>query len=181
MTFEHLLCKHPAMIVTETSHSASVRPAVVDDANRIACLFIQSAEYHARIDPGRYSPPSLEAISAYYWKELQNFSDIAAARTIFVAELAGEIVGFVEARIERSGDLMHKEMTYCHISEIAVSSCHQNRGIGSQLLIAAEDWGRVQGAFFASLEYHIANRRAAGFYQQGMGYAPAATIAIKPL
>jgi ribosomal protein S18 acetylase RimI-like enzyme len=76
---------------------------------------------------------------------------------------------------------MHREILYCHIAEIAVSSRHQNQGIGSRLLQAAEDWGRQQGAEFASLEYHTANTRASSFYQQRMGYRPASITAIKRL
>jgi ribosomal protein S18 acetylase RimI-like enzyme len=142
---------------------------------------MESAEYHARIDPERYAPPALETISARYCEELRDLSGSAVPRTIFVAELAGEIVGFVEAQLEQSPDLMHREMTYCHISEIAVSSRNQEQGIGTQLLRAAEDWGRDQGAQFASLEYHVANPSAARFYQRRMGYLPAATIAIKSI
>jgi GNAT superfamily N-acetyltransferase len=47
---------------------------------------------------------------------------------------------------------MHREMIYCHIAEIAVRSQHRNQGIGSLSLRAAEDWGRREGAEFASLE-----------------------------
>ena len=98
-----------------------------------------------------------------------------------VAELSGGIVGFIDARIEQSLDTMHREMLYCHIAEIAVSCRYQNQGIGGRLLRAAEDWGRGQGAEFASLEYHAANTRASLFYQQRMGYRLASITAIKRL
>jgi len=61
-----------------------------------------------------------------------------------------------------------------------VSSRHQNQGIGGRLLRAAEDWGRQQGASFASLEYLAANTRASLFYQR-MGYRVASITAIKSL
>ena len=76
---------------------------------------------------------------------------------------------------------MHREITYCHISEIAVSSRHQNQGIGGRLLRAAEDWGRLQRAEFASLEYLAGNTRASSFYRQRMNYREASIIAIKRL
>ena len=94
---------------------------------------------------------------------------------------AGPLAELVPARLERSPDAMHREMIYCHVVEIAVSSRHQNQGIGGRLLKAAEDWGRRHGAKFASLDYHAANTRAGDFYQKHMGYHVAAMIAIKPL
>lgn len=165
----------------ETSTSVMVRPAVFNDADGIARIFLESGQYHARMDPERYSPPAIETISTCYRNELQDFSDRVAARITFVAEFGSEIVGFIDARLEQSLDLMHRELTYCHVAEIAVSSRHQKQGIGSRLLSAAEDWGRRRGAQFASLEYHIANQRAADFYERSIGYSPAATIAIKRL
>jgi GNAT superfamily N-acetyltransferase len=76
---------------------------------------------------------------------------------------------------------MHREMIYCHIAEIAVRRGHRNQGIGGRLLRAAEDWGRRRGAAFPSLEYHAANRPVSFFYQERMGYHPAAVTAIKRL
>jgi ribosomal protein S18 acetylase RimI-like enzyme len=75
---------------------------------------------------------------------------------------------------------MHRPITYCHIVEVAVSQAHQHSGIGRKLLQAAEDWGRQQGAEFASLEYLEANTGAAAFYQR-LGYGVAALTAIKRL
>lgn len=98
-----------------------------------------------------------------------------------VAELNGEIVGFIDARLEQSLDAMHREVNYCHIAEIAVSGRHQNQGIGGRLLRTAEDWGRRQGAEFSSLEYHAANTPASGFYQRRQGYRVASITAIKRL
>ena len=98
-----------------------------------------------------------------------------------VAELDGEILGFIDVRLERSEDLMHREMIYCHVSEIAVGGLYRGRGVGGRLMRAAEDWGRKMGAEFASLEFHTANKRAGVFYQERLGYRPAAITAIKKL
>ena len=125
--------------------------------------------------------PAVETISARYREGRQHPPGAGEEGITLVAELGGEIVGFVDARLGRSPDAMHREMIYCHVVEIAVSSRHQSQGIGGRLLEAAEDWGRRHGAKFASLEYHAANTRAGAFYQQRMGYRVAAMIAIKPL
>ena len=164
-----------------SSVAITVRPAVAEDADGIARTYLESAEHHARLDPERYAVPAAETIVARYREARQHPPDAGAESVTLVAELRGEIVGFIDARLARSPDAMHREMIYCHVSEIAVSGRHQNQGVGAQLLQAAEDWGRGQGATFALLEYHTANTRAGEFYQRRMGYRPAAITAIKRL
>ena len=158
----------------------SVRLAVSEDAEWIARIFIESAEYHARIDPERYSVPAAEIISERYREGRQHPPDANGKTITFVAELSNEIVGFVDARLEPSPDPMHRKIIYCHVAEIAVSSRHQKQGIGGRLLQAAEDWGRRQSAEFALLEHHAANTRATAFYQQ-RHYSAAHIIAVKRL
>ena len=158
-----------------------IRPAVPKDADGIALTFLESAEYHAELDPERYSIPAFETISARYQEGRQHPSDAGGRVTTLVAELSGEIVGFIDARLEQSPDAMHREMIYCVIAEIAVSRKHRSQGIGGRPLQAAEDWGRQLGAEFALLEYHTANTGASLFYQERMGYRPASITAIKRL
>ncbi|WP_321470206.1 GNAT family N-acetyltransferase [uncultured Paludibaculum sp.] len=158
-----------------------IRPAVPDDADGIARTFLESAEYHAALDPERYAIPSVETILARYREDRQHTSRTGSDGITLVAELNGEIVGFLDACLYRSPDLMHREMTYCHIAEIAVRRDHWDQGIGGRLLRAAEDWGRRLGAEFALLEYLSSNTRAGFFYQERMGYRPASTAAMKRL
>lgn len=163
-----------------TEAPATIRSAISQDADGIARIFIESAEYHARLDPDRYSVPAMDAISARYREARRHPPGLVGAAVTLVAELSGEIVGFIDVRLQQSPDPMHRKMTYCYVVEIAVSQRHQNQGIGRQLLRAAEDWGRQQGATLASLEYLATNTRASMFYQN-MGYHPAAITTIKRL
>jgi lactoylglutathione lyase len=158
-----------------------IRPAVPEDADGIARTFLESAAYHAELDPERYSTPAVETISERYLTGRQHPSHAGREVMTLVAELSGEIVGFIDARLEQSPDAMHREMFYCHIAEIAVRCGRRNQGIGGRLLRAAEDWGRRLGAEFASLEYHSANSRAGSFYQERLGYRLASITAIKRL
>jgi len=160
--------------------SIAIRPAVPEDADGIAPIFLESAEYHAHLDPERYLKPSVETIAARYRAGRQHPTDGNAGTTL-VAVLSDEIVGFIDARLDRSPDPMHREMIYCHVAEIAVRQRYQNQGIGGQLLRAAEHWGRQHGAVFAFLEYHAANARVSGFYQRRMGYRIGSITAIKRL
>src|SRR5581483_495771 len=159
----------------------SVRSAVSADADAIARIFLESVEYHARLDPQRYSAPAFATMSARYREGRQHPPQPDAQYITLVAEQSGEIVGFIDARLERSPDPMHRELIYCQIVEIAVSKRTQRRGIGARLLRAAEEWGRVHGAEFALLEYHAANSHAREFYRRRMGYEVASITAIKLL
>jgi ribosomal protein S18 acetylase RimI-like enzyme len=158
-----------------------VRSAISSDADGIALVFVESALQHARLDPDRYAVPAIASISARYRTGEQHGTHVSTSNVTLVAELSGEIVGFVDARLDGSSDPMHRDLLYCHIGEIAVSAKCRSRGIGGRLLRAAEDWGRRHGAEFAYLEYHVDNPRAGEFYQRRMGYRVAALAAIRRL
>jgi ribosomal protein S18 acetylase RimI-like enzyme len=160
--------------------TTTIRPALTEDAEDIARMFMESAEYHARLDPERYAVPAFETISARY-REGRQHEPVGGEGITLVAEVDGEIVGFIDAGLERSPDLMHRGILYCHVAEIAVSVRHQDQGIGGLLLQTVEDWGRKMGAAFASLEFHTENKRAGLFYQKRMGYHSASITAIKRL
>jgi ribosomal protein S18 acetylase RimI-like enzyme len=157
----------------------TIRPATTEDASAITRVYMESADHHARLDAERYAIPSTNFILERYRTGQQHIEDAVA--TTFVAESAGEIIGFVDVRLDKSPDPMHKDLLFCHIVEIAVSEATRSQGIGAKLMLAAEDWGKSQGAEFASLEYNAANKRASDFYHQRMGYKIASLMAIKRL
>ena len=159
---------------------AIIRRTVAEDADGIADVFLESAEHHTTLDSELYLVPAFDTIAARYREARQHPMD-GAENVTLVAELGGEIVGFVDAHLFQSADAMHRQITYCHVSEIAVGRRHQNQRIGEQLLRAAQDWGRQHGAEFALLEYHTANTQARRFYQQHMGYCVTSITATKRL
>ena len=158
----------------------TIRPAVVEDIDGIARVFLESAAHHTQLDAERYFVPPVGAILARYKEKWQRSVDVRGYATIFVAESGGEVVGFVDAHLDRSPDPMHRELTYCTVAEIAVGSFYRNKGIGEQLLGAVEEWARRQGANFISVEHHVENTRAQQFYRR-QGYHAAHLIAIKRL
>jgi GNAT superfamily N-acetyltransferase len=169
------------MRVQEQRTVVILRPAVFNDAPGIARSLLESAEHHARLDSERYFVPPLETLLTRYQNRIRELSSDGPAEIMLVAEQNGEIVGFIEAKIEESPDPMHRRMTFCHVAEIVVRTQHRSQGIGAQLLRGVEDWGREHGAQVASLEYHIANTSAGSFYHRKMGYSAAAVTAIKRL
>jgi GNAT superfamily N-acetyltransferase len=168
-------------MINETSKlAATIRRVVAEDADGITRTFLESAEHHASLDSELYFVPAVETIAARYREGRQHPPEEHAESITLVAELSGDIVGFIDARLYQPTDAMHPPMIYCLVSEIAVRRDHQNHGFGGQLLRAVEDWGRRQGAEFAVLEYHSANTRAGAFYQH-MNYRLASITAIRRL
>jgi ribosomal protein S18 acetylase RimI-like enzyme len=158
-----------------------IRAAVPDDAPGIAEVYRQSAEHHSQLDPEQYLIPSFETVSARYGRCRPDRPSTGVAAITLVAEIGTEIVGFVDVRLEESSDAMLREPIHCTISEIAVRTRHRNKGIGTELLRAAEDWGRKHGAQSSVLEYHVANTNAKNFYVRRMGYRETSITALKRL
>jgi hypothetical protein len=104
-----------------------IRPAVPEDADGIARTFLESAEYHAEFGPERYSTPALETISSRHREARKHPSRADGEVITLVAELGGEIVGFIDASLEQSPDSMHREMMYCHIAELATLRAPESR------------------------------------------------------
>ena len=154
-----------------------IRAATPVDAEGITRVYLESAEHHAAIDPARYYVPGADTILERYRTGEQHPRNGRECITL-VAEIDGRIAGFLDARIERPFDPMHRPMVYCYVAEIAVSAGRRSQGIGRQLMQAAEQWGREKGANVVSLEYNSKNPRAAAFYER-IGYETATVIALK--
>lgn len=158
-----------------------VRPATGGDSDGIARVFLESAEHHSSLDSALYLVPTFETIKERYRTGRQHPSGNKDESITFVAESEDDIVGFVDARLDRSTDAMHRDMLFCHVVEIAVHRRFQRRGIGAQLLLAAEQWGSDNGADIALLEFHSANSQASSFYQRRMGYRVTSITVVKNL
>ncbi len=104
---------------------------------------------------------------------VENATEAAALLTdaswaMIVAEEAGEVVGFVEARLREYAE-------NCETSPVGfvegwyVEAPYRRVGIGRRLVAAAEDWARAQGcsemASDANIDNHLSHRA-----HQGLGY-----------
>lgn len=158
-----------------------VRTALPEDAEGIARVFLDSADHHARLDPERYFTPEYDFVVERYRLGLQHPKRPSGETVTLVAVVENEIVGFLDARLERPFDAMHRQTTYCYIAEVAVIATHRSVGIGERLVRAAEEWGRKGGAEFSYLDYNAANTRAGEFYSKRLGYRVASITAIKRL
>lgn len=87
--------------------------------------------------------------------------------TVYVAELAeGQIAGWIGVYIFRSVE-MDK---FAEINGLVVDQEHRSRGIGKELLYAAEEWARRRRCVVISVHSNVTRERAHRFYQTN-GYA----------
>lgn len=92
---------------------------------------------------------------AYTREELRSFTTNRYSQT-WVTEAEGEITGFLIAQREARRIL--------HIVTIDVSAAWRRRGIGSQLMEAAERWGQEHDLRLIGLETAAHNQAAQRFY-----------------
>lgn len=108
-----------------------------------------------------------EHYSEYFYHEiLGEFPE-----TFLVADLGGEVVGYIMCRIEygfshlRRLGLARKG----HIVSVAVLEDHRGKGIGSKLVELAQEEMRKKSANECYLEVRVSNTDAARLYQK-LGY-----------
>jgi GNAT superfamily N-acetyltransferase len=153
-----------------------VRPAQPADADALAAVYLASAEHHQRLDPSLYPSPDLEASAQRYRQRLPLGDDAE----ILVADIAGEVVGWVEIKLQQPGGepRMLRESLTAEI-DIAVLPDYRGARIGSDLLEAAEAWAADHSAEFMTSEVHTANVDAVRFYQDHHGWRTSGLFMLK--
>ena len=93
------------------------------------------------------------------------------ASMFFVAEVDGEVAGFIVGGVEDTG-----EAVYGHICNFAVAEKYRGRGIGRLLLRRAEHQFAVHLAEGVQLEVRVSNVHAQAFYRKN-GYQAVFVVA----
>lgn len=144
----------------------SIRPATPEDEPAITEIQQSSAIHHATIDPDRWRMQTLEegARSRRYWHQRAPRSEG------FVAVADGRVVGMIELRLKRPGDPDGAQTPRVKADlGIAVAPDWRGRGVGTALMLAAEDWARANGAERMILDLNAANAGALRLYER-LGY-----------
>jgi ribosomal protein S18 acetylase RimI-like enzyme len=152
---------------TSAGAQVRIRPARLEDAGALADVYLSSAELHVRLDPSLYRKLEWEPLEERYRSRLPSADDNA----ILVADIGGEVVGFVDVQLKRpDGEpRMLREAVSAEI-DIAVLPESRGSGVGTELMNAAEAWSFEHGAEFMTLQVHTANLEAIRFYQDRHGW-----------
>lgn len=103
-----------------------------------------------------------------------------------VAELAGEPVGFVSARLEAAGDaagrgvVRDESRLRAHVDVLVVQRAWWRRGVGRALMTAVESWAVSKGAELVKLATYIHSPDAVPFYE-AIGFDRRAIVFVKYL
>jgi GNAT superfamily N-acetyltransferase len=93
------------------------------------------------------------------------------------ASKGDDVAGFLHLRSEID---YYTERKHGHVADIVVAERYEGRGIGRQLLAAAEDWARAQRYEWLTLGVFSENIRAARVYEQ-FGFRHDTARLLKPL
>lgn len=141
----------------------SFRPAVVDDAQAIAALRVDSwrATYRG-IMPDAYLDNMQTEQSAAMWQQVLSID--ASAICVFVAEAGAEIVGFA------SGMLLTPEKFDCNaeLTGIYIKPIAQRGGVGRRLLWLVAQRLQQAGAL-SLLSWVISENQAARKFHEELG------------
>ncbi len=100
---------------------------------------------------------------------------------LFVAEAAGEVIGFVQVVVRESPPVpIFVPRRYAVVDSLAVKAAFRGSGGGRALMAWAEKWASSRGA--GAIELHVweFNRDAIAFYER-LGYATASRRMRKSL
>jgi len=150
----------------------TVRLANLQDREALCQLYHEFHEFHVRGVPDRLLSPS-QPPATYLGSELYlTLEKIIAAddAAIWVAEVAGQLVGLAEVyvRDDEPGPL-RVARRYGHLQSLMVQAACQRRGIGAQLLAAAQQWAAANGAVEMRLDTWEFAAGPLAFYQS-LGY-----------
>jgi GNAT superfamily N-acetyltransferase len=157
-----------------------VRPAKPGDGDDLARGWIETGRYYAALDPQAYQVPEAEGLAA--WFETLLGKPRSQERIWLVAEVAGRVVGNVEAHLAQPVDSAPRQLLR-HLGErrvivdaVGVEEADRRRRAATRLMQAVEGWARDQGATLLWLETDLASPLSMPFYERRMAYQKRAVI-----
>ncbi|MBS4634836.1 GNAT family N-acetyltransferase [Aeromonas caviae] len=138
-----------------------IRKATEQDIDAILALNRQIGQLHFEQVPEVFCPPSPEDRAFL----LGAIAD--EARLFCVALVAGEVAGFLIARIDLNESVPFlSKLPVCRITTVVVDERLRSRGIGRALIAHGDQWGKARGASQLRLEVMAFNERARALYER---------------
>lgn len=153
---------------------ASIRPATPDDLPAICALGHEVNAIHHEAYPhvfaGRGEPERDRAHWAASLASGDDDADESGDRQLFVAELNGQVVGFVTVAVATESHSLLQPLRFGRVGSVSVAPQHRGRGIGSGLMQRAHDWVRARGGHEIRLNVWAFNEAAQRLYVDELGY-----------
>jgi GNAT superfamily N-acetyltransferase len=155
--------------------SVLIRAPRVGDGDDLAHCWMDAATHYASLAPDLFRVPEAEGLAQ--WLEAESLNGDGEDSLMRVAEHDGHAVGFVTAAIERPAEDAARQFVRdvgrvrLVVQALVVQAAYRRRGIGAQLMLAAEEWGRGRGADIALLDAYVRSDLSVPFYEGRMGYS----------
>jgi GNAT superfamily N-acetyltransferase len=165
--------------------SVIVRSYRDGDAIGIARIGLENGAYYAKLAPDYFKQPDEDGLAEFLagdseWRD-------APTNLALVAEVDGDVAGYLEASIQPpldsaqwqgQRDLSDQRL---FINYVGTADAFKRKGVASQLVEAAEEWGRSSGATVAICDTYIDSPLSMPFWENRMGYKRRAVIFRKSL
>ena len=138
-----------------------IRLAEASDAERIGQLWLEMVAFHAAFDPEMFRPT--ENGAELYARSVRDRIHDPQAR-ILVAELDGEVVGYVNGMIADITTEIFQPLRCGLLSDIYVAGSYRGHGLGRTLVERLTLWFRSAGIRY--FEWHVSakNKEALAFW-----------------
>ena len=158
------------------SQDILIRAASSADYEATCALYDQLDALHCENLPWLCRATSSPPRSQAWFDEL-----VASERAVVLLAVAPAVVALATVRLRSAPDFgVFIPQPWGVIDDIVVLPSWRRRGIGAQLVRAAESWASERGATWLELGVYEFNADARAFYE-ALGYLPVSTKLRKPL
>jgi GNAT superfamily N-acetyltransferase len=155
------------------------------DGLGISRISLENGAYYARIAPEHFKQPDEDGLAELVEEDSEWRS--SEANLALVAEVDGEIAGYLEASLQAPMETARWQSqrdlgdTRLFINYVGTADAYKRIGVATRLVEAAEDWGRSHGAVASVCDTYIDSPLSVPFWEERMGYSRRAIMFRKPL
>ena len=145
---------------------------------------MENARYYVDLAPDDFQLPEAEGLAECFEPDRD---DESANRVFLVADVEGEIAGYVTATLTPPLESAARQYvpylaeTRISIDALGIGTAYQRRGVASRLVEAVEEWGHDRGATQAATDTYVDSPLSIPFWQERMGYRPRSVVMWKRL
>lgn len=158
-----------------------IRKSKKEDLPKIWEVEKESREYHLKILPKKYGEliqSKVDAISKNEFIEGLTKSFECKSNIILVAEISGQIVGWIFSELGTWWGLQDNSVKTLWIDDLEVLKKYQRKGIAKRLLNEIEKKARAKGVKYGNITLNVKNKPAYGLYKKN-GYDDFAIEMVK--
>ncbi len=151
-----------------------LRPPRPGDGSGLARCWLDAGASYAALNPTLFQVPAADGLAQSLEDRFLHLADNDAL--VLVADTAGEVVGYLIATIAQPSPRAATDasrdagLVRLVIDALIVREASRYQGVGTQLMEAAEQWGRRHGTAIALLDTYVDSPLSVPFYEQHLGY-----------